>query len=114
MLRSAVLGLLLLLLAQSQLRPLFALVDRTPIRRVLLAIIARADRIPSLSSPHQALIHSRECQAALATLFQLLGGEAPTVDLLCGLNTSKLQNILSHQEREIRNTQSSNEFEFEG
>jgi hypothetical protein len=106
MLRATVLGLLLLLFAQSQLRLLF---DVQPsIRRVLLAIIARADRIPALASPQQALLHSRECQAALATLFHLLGGEATTVDRLCGLDTAHLQNILSRQEREIRNTQSSN------
>ena len=104
MFRATVLGLLLLLFARSQLGPLFE--DRPTIRRVVLAIIARADRIPVRG--RQALLRSRECQAALATLFQLLGGEAVTVDRLCGLDTARLQNILAGQEQEIRRIQSSN------
>jgi len=72
------------------------------IDRVLRAIVERAETIATLRTPFQALVFSRECQAALTTLLALVGGAHSEIDRITGIDTESLQNILVEQERQIR------------
>ena len=70
------------------------------IQRTLDSIVQQSEYISTIKSPQIALIHSRECQASLATLLRLVGGQA-MVDNICGIDTEHLQNILYFQEKQI-------------
>jgi hypothetical protein len=70
------------------------------IQRIMDSIVQQSEYISTIQSPQIALIHSRECQASLATLLRLVGAQS-TVDSICGIDTEHLQNILYFQEKQI-------------
>ena len=72
------------------------------IERSMDSILQQSDYIASLSSPTIALIQSRECQASLYTLINVIDGGQSTIDYICGIDTERLKNILSFQEKQIR------------
>jgi hypothetical protein len=67
------------------------------IERVLHSILKRMDSVTSLNSPRLALIQIRDCQSSLQTLIQLVGDES-SLDVLCGIDVERIQNILYFQE----------------
>jgi hypothetical protein len=71
------------------------------IQRVLYSILKRMDSVTSMTSPDLALIQIRECQSSLQTLIQLVGGES-SLDILCGINVERIQNILYFQETQLQ------------
>ena len=71
------------------------------IQRILASILEQSEYISTVQSPHIALIQSRECQASLYTLIQLVGGGQATIDAICGIDSERLQNILHFQEKQI-------------
>ena len=71
------------------------------IQRVVSSIIQQSEYIATVQSPEVALVQSRECQASLYTLIRLVGGGQHTVDIICGIDTERLQNILYFQEKQI-------------
>ena len=92
-------GLVLLLSQWNQPRRVF---PAATIQRIVESIVQQSEYIATMDSPQHALIHSRECQASLATLLRLVGGSGPTVDAICAIDTRHLQNILYFQEKQIR------------
>jgi hypothetical protein len=72
------------------------------IRRVVDSILQQSEYISTMKSPEVALIQSRECQASLHTLIQLVGGGQHSVDIICGIDTERLQNILYFQQKQIQ------------
>ena len=72
------------------------------IERSIDAILQQSNYIASLPSPRTALIQSRECQASLYTLINVVDGGQFTIDYICGIDTDRLKKILSLQEKQIR------------
>lgn len=102
MIRYVLIGIIVTILVAVHFRHMFVTraFPSDTIRRVLHHIIKQSDAISSISSPHLALIQSRECQASLQTLVHLTGC-ANTLNTICGIDTETLQNILYHQETSI-------------
>jgi hypothetical protein len=71
------------------------------IQRVLHNILKQMDSILVINSPPMALIQIRECQSALQTLIQVVGGET-TLETIGGINIEQLQNILYFQEQQVQ------------
>ena len=71
------------------------------IQRIVDSILRQSEYISSLQSPHIAIIQCRECQASLATLISVIRGGRSTIDVACGIDTERLQNILYFQEKQI-------------
>lgn len=70
------------------------------IQRVVDQILEQSETIAQIQSPRVAYIQSRECQARLQILIDIVGGQT-ILDSLCGINTARLQNILHTQETQI-------------
>jgi hypothetical protein len=71
------------------------------IQRIMDSIVQQSEYISTIQNPQIALIHSRECQASLATLLRVVGGGQATIDGICGIDTEHLQNVLYFQEKQI-------------
>ena len=104
MIRYLLLGMIIMALILYNLRHLFItqVFPSDTIRRVIDSIIQQSEYISTVQSPEIALMQSRECQASLYTLIRLVGGGQHTVDIICGIDTERLQNILYFQEKEIQ------------
>ena len=104
MIRSFLLGMIIMALLIYSMRTIFTtrVFPSDTIQRVIDSILQQSEYISTVQSPEVALIQSRECQASLYTLIQLVGGGTHTVDIICGIDTERLQNILYFQQKQIQ------------
>ena len=93
-------GMLIMAVIIYQLRDILVTRVET-IQCIMDSIVQKSEYISNMHSPQIALLHSRECQASLATLLRMVGGGYATVDNICGVDTEHLQNILHFQEKQI-------------
>lgn len=98
-----VLGMVVMFCIMMRLRHLWMVrsFPSATIQRMVYTILKQAEEIPAIASPEVALVKSRECQAAMYTLIQLVDGGQSSVDAVCGVDTEKALNILNFQQREI-------------
>ena len=103
MLYSVILGMILMLIIIYNLRHLFVtrILPSESINRIMYKIIKDSEEISNIQSPELALLKSIECQAALDTLIQVIGGGYHTIDNVCNIDSEKLRNILHFQQTTI-------------
>ena len=72
------------------------------IRRVMGSVLTQLEQNETMTSPYLAFLQVRECQTALQTLIQVVGGHHDTLDLICHVNVAQLQNLLHAREHKLR------------